>query len=269
MAFTDEELRDFEDAFGISSEEPEESETEEETEETETTEDQDDTEESEDSESEEETEEEEEQPEEPKPAAKKGNKQNHAFAELRNQNKKQNTVLREIGKLLGLSSDVSIDEISDKVAEALIAKESKDKGIPVETLQEIRELRNIAEENKQIKLEREVTEAFTDLVEKYNLSQEQLLEFTDYLAENNMNPLTGELDTKYIGPVYQQLHSEDLIKAAVDKALAADKERREKAKSKSASGVPAKKGDVDTGKAGDYEIDSINALDSFLAKQGS
>lgn len=268
MAFTDEELRDFEETFGISSEEPEE--PEEETEEPEET-DETESDEAENTEESEETEpeEEEEKPVETKPASKKGSKQNFKFAELRNQNKKQNEVLQEIGKLLGLDSGTSIDDIANKVEEALVAKESKDKGIPVETLQEIRQLRSIAEENRQIKLEKEVTEAFTSLVEKYSLSEEQLLEFSDYLVENNMNPLNGEIDVKYIGPIYQSLHSDDLIQAAVDKALADDKERREKAKSKSASGVPAKKGDVDTGKSGDYEIDSIAALDSFLAKHGS
>lgn len=265
MAFTEEEIKDFEDAFGIASEEPETEEPEEEeSEEEESEEEAEETDESEDSDSEEE---EKEEPED-KPAKKKSNKQNHAFAELRNQNKKQSKVLQDIGKLLGLDENTDLDEVTSKVEEALLAKESKDKGIPVETLQEIRQLRALADENKQIKLEKDVTEALTNLVEKYSLSQEELTEFTDYLVEHDMNPLLGQLDIKYIAPLYQSLHNEDIIKAAVDKALEADKERREKAKSKGASGVPAKKGDVDKGGTGEYQIDSMSALDDFLAKQG-
>ena len=196
-----------------------------------------------------------------KPKDKKKAQQNFKFAEMRQQNKKQTELLKRLGKAIGLDEGTDVDTISAKVEEMLLERQAKETNIPVETLQRINQLESLVQENQQIKLEKETTEAFTSLIERYDLDEDEVNAFTQYLIDNDKNPLDGkpvDLEAEYL-----KLHYEDLVKAAVDEALSSENQRKEKAKKHAAGKVSEKKGDIS--KDGDYQIDSVRELNDFLS----
>lgn len=239
--------------------ETEETETEETTEE-ETTEDTTDTTETETDESEEEeedaSEDESEAQKETKPSSQQA-KQNHAFAEQRLQIKQQEQFIRSIGKLIGFDEKAPIKDIQEKVKEALLEKEAKDKNISLEVAKKLDWAEEMAQENERIKLEKKVTEDFSELIDKHNLSKEEVDEFTEYLMENNKNPmLDPSID---IASEYLKLHYDDMVKAAVAEALAKETARQKKAEEKAASSVS--KGAAEKG---DAKITSVKELDALF-----
>lgn len=186
-------------------------------------------------------------------------KQNHAFAELRTQNKKQAQILKSLGQAIGLDPNTSVDEVADKVKDILLQKQSKETNIPVETLREIEELKSLAQENKQIKLEQRTQMAFTDLAEKYKLSSEDLVAFANHLSANGKNPLDGvEVDME---SEYLKLHFEDIVQARVDAALKAEQDRKQKVDEHAGSTPPGKAGG-DSGS--EDKINSVSDLDRYF-----
>jgi hypothetical protein len=254
MAMTNEEItNEFETLFGEETdEEIKETPTEEETPEEE-----EEHEEEEKSEEEEESEEEseEEKPEET-PEDKKKAKQNYAFAQQRQQIRAQEQFIKNLGKLIGMDN-AKPEEIQNKVQEVLLAKQSKEQNIPVEILQRLEKAEAIVQENQEIKLQNQVQNAFTDLVEKHSLEPEQVEEFTQYLIENDKNPMEHpEVD---IAAEYLKLHYDDMVKAAVDAALNKEKERKDKVNGKAASPTPG--GGNEPGEA---KIESVADLDRLF-----
>lgn len=249
-------VSEFENLFG-GSEEPEEEapETEEETTENENPEE---TAEEHTDEQTEEAPDEEEKAEESAPKDTQQSRQNHAFAEQRVQIKKQNDFIRKVGKLVGFDYSTNTDEILEKVNEALLEKESKEQNIPVDILKRLERAESLIQENDQIKLEKHVTEAFTDLIEEHNLSKEEVDEFTNYLIDNGKNPMVDanvDLQAEYL-----KLHYKDMVKAAVDEALAKEGERKKKVDEQASSSVGTSPGDKDEAK-----ISSVKELDDLFA----
>lgn len=248
---------EFEELFGGSSEEPEEAPADEpaeepsETEETpeETTE-----------ETAEESSEPEEQPAEQIPETpedKKQSKQNRAFAEQRLQIKENNEFIKTIGKLIGFDDKASIEEIKEKVKEVLIEKEAKDNNISVDLMKRLDRAEEVLQENQRIKLENKVTGEFSDLIEEYDLSEEDVDAFTQYLIDEGKNPMLSEsVDIK---AEYLKLHYQDLVNAAVEKALAKEEARKKKVEDKAASGVGKSTSDKS-----EVKIDSVADLDKLF-----
>ena len=198
------------------------------------------------------------QTETPPAEDKKQSKQNYAFAEQRLRIKKQDDFIKNIGKLIGMDSSSSLDEIQDKVKEALLAKEAKEQNIPVDILKRLERAESLIQENDQIKLEKKVTESFTDLIEEHNLSKDQVEEFTQYLIDNNKNPMLDanvDLQAEYL-----KLHFKDMIASAVQEAVAKEQARQKKVEDSSASEVPK-----NTSDKGEHKIDSVKALDDIFA----
>lgn len=194
---------------------------------------------------------------EPQPS-NKDDKRNHAFAELRNQNKAQAQLIKQLGEAIGLGADTPQDVVAQKVQEVLLQKQSKEQGIPVETLREIQELRELAQQNKSLKLQQDTANTLTTLSNKYDLSSEELSEFTDYLIEHDKNPLVIEgVDIE--GEFLKSQH-ERLVQKAVDKALQADKERRDKADKHAAGTQPGKSGSNPEPET----INTVKELDAYF-----
>lgn len=258
------EMREFAEAFGLDApvEEETDSETEEEVEDEQVDEETEEESEDESEDSEEEESEEEESEEESKETKSKA-QANYAFAQLRQQNKQLTSVLRDVGKLLGLDSNADNNAIVEGVKQAVLQQNAKNQGVPVETLEKISQLESLVEENERIKLEKQTSDDFTDLIEEFDLDADALNEFTQYLIDNDLNPLEGKVvDLK---AEYLKLHWAEMLEAARDEALESDQKRREKAKNHSGGGAPEKKGDVS--KDGDYAISSMADLNDFLSKQ--
>lgn len=184
-------------------------------------------------------------------------KQNHAFAEQRLQIKKQEQFIRSLGKLIGFDDTASIDEISDKIKEVLIEKEAKDNNISVELAKRLDKAEEVLQENDRIKTEKKVQEDFSELIDKYNLDEEGVNEFTTYLMESGRNPLIDKsVDIEY---EYLKLHHNDIVQAAVQEALAKEEERRKKVEEKAASGAPSGKSEKD-----ETKLNTVKDLDKYF-----
>jgi len=197
----------------------------------------------------------EEKPEEPED--KKKAKQNYAFAQQRQQIKAQEKFIKNLGKLIGMEG-AKTEEIQNRIQEVLLEKQSKEQNVPVEILQRLEKAEAIVLENQEIKLQNQVQNAFADLVERHSLEPEQVEEFTQYLIDNDRNPMEHpEVD---IAAEYLKLHYEDLVKAAVDSALNKEKERQDKVKDKSPTATPGGGGDpVET------KIETVADLDKLFS----
>lgn len=185
-------------------------------------------------------------------------KQNFAFVQQRQKIKNQENLIRNLGAAIGLDKNLSIEEIASKVNEVLLTKESEKTGVPVETLQEINNLRSLAEENRILKRQDEVKGEFNKLIERYNLTPEETEEFTAYLIENGKNPL--DVDGVNVMYEYYQLHEKDILEGAVQKALEKENKRQSKVKDKAGTKSPGtSKGDGE-----DKEIKSVADLDKYF-----
>ena len=188
----------------------------------------------------------------------KQRQQNHAFAQLRTQVKQQSELIKQLGEAIGLEKGTDVNTIADKVKEVLLLKQSKDTNIPVEFLKQFEEMKTIINENKTLKLQQDLTNSLNALSDKYSLSEEELLAFTDDLIKQGKNPFDGievDLESEYL-----KLHHSEIVQKAVDDALKADKDRRKKADNHAANTPPGKGGDDD---AVD-EITTVSDLDKYF-----
>lgn len=191
-------------------------------------------------------------------ADNKQKQQNHAFAQLRTQVKQQSELIKQLGEAIGLEKGTDVNTIADKVKEVLLLKQSKDTNIPVEFLKQFDEMKTIINENKTLKLQQDLTNSLNALSDKYALSEEQLLAFTDDLIKQGKNPFDGvevDLESEYL-----KLHHSEIVQKAVDDALKADKDRRKKADNHAANTPPGKGGDDDTVD----EITTVSDLDKYF-----
>lgn len=186
-------------------------------------------------------------------------KQNHAFAEQRLQIKQNEQFIRDIGKLIGFDNSASLSDIQDKVKEVLLEKEAKDNNIPVDIMKRLDRAEALIQENDRIKLEKKVTEDFSELIDKHNLSDEDVQEFTAYLIDNGKNPM---LDPSVdIASEYLKLHYEDMVKKAVDAALEKEEARQKKVEEKAASATSKSAADKE-----ETKVSSVKDLDDVFAK---
>ena len=119
-------------------------------------------------------------------------------------------------------------------------------------------MKTIINENKTLKLQQDLTNSLNALSDKYALSEEQLLAFTDELIKQGKNPFDGvevDLESEYL-----KLHHSEIVQKAVDDALKADKDRRKKADKHAANTPPGKGGDDDTVE----EITTVSDLDKYF-----
>lgn len=188
----------------------------------------------------------------------KQRQQNHAFAQLRTQVKQQSELIKQLGEAIGLEKGTDVNTIADKVKEVLLLKQSKDTNIPVEFLKQFEEMKTIINENKTLKLQQDLTNSLNALSDKYALSEEELLAFTDDLIKQGKNPFDGidvDLESEYL-----KLHHSEIVQKAVEDALKADKDRRKKADNHAANTPPGKGGDDDTVD----EITTVSDLDKYF-----
>lgn len=255
-------LSEFEELFGTEEKPDEEETTEEETEETnedtteETVEENNDEEEQTEDESQDESDSHDEKPSAPKDT--KQSKQNYAFAEQRLQIKKNEQFVRNLGKLIGFDEKASVEEIQNKIKDVLIEKTAKENNISVDLAKRLDLAEEALQENHRIKLEKKVQEDFSELIDKHNLDEAAVNEFTTYLIDNGKNPMLDQsvdLEAEYL-----KLHFNDMIQAAVTEALSKEADRQKKVEEKSPSSVSKSPTDK-----GEQKISSVKELDDLFA----
>lgn len=191
------------------------------------------------------------------PVTDKQSKQNYAFAEQRLQIKKNEQFVRSLGKLIGFDETASIQDIQDKIKEVLIEREAKENNISVELAKRLDRAEEVLQENDRIKLEKKVQEDFSELIDKHNLDEQAVNDFTTYLIENGKNPMLDrnvDIESEYL-----KLHYQDMINDAVTAALAKEEARKKKVEDKAPSSVSKAPGDK-----GETKIASVSELDDLF-----
>ena len=194
----------------------------------------------------------------PAPKDSKQSKQNYAFAEQRLQIKKNEQFVRNLGKIIGFDDKATVDEIQDRIKEVLIEKTAKENNISVDLAKRLDLAEEALQENHRIKLEKKVQEDFSELIDKHNLDEAAVNEFTTYLIENGKNPMVDQnidLEAEYL-----KLHFNDMIQAAVTEALSKEAERQKKVEEKAPSSVSKSPTDK-----GEQKISSVKELDDLFA----
>lgn len=180
-----------------------------------------------------------------------------AFAEMRIQNKKYKDVIEGLAKLTGVQAD-SPENLIEKVNEILLGAQAKKDNVPLELVKEVQSLRSL--QTDLVKQQREQTAilGLRKLSETYSLDNNAITKFVEELIEKGQNPLENEID---VVEAYKALHFDDIVKMQVEKALAENKARLEKAQAQGSTPQTQ----IGGGTQEPTKITDIKSLDALLA----
>ena len=189
---------------------------------------------------------------------KKRRQQNYAFAEMRNKLKAKDTFIEDLAASIGLDSNLSTDEKQAKIKEAILQKQAKESGIPLETLQRLEVLEARDRQYQLTQRQQQTQDAMAGLVEKYSLDNEDVESFVQQLIEDGKNPL--EVDGVDLETEYLKLNFQTIVQREIDSAVQAERDRSKKATSKAASAADTGHNDG----ASDKKINSVKDLDDLF-----
>ena len=189
---------------------------------------------------------------------KKRRQQNYAFAEMRNKLKAKDTFIEDLAASIGLDSNLSTDEKQAKIKEAILQKQAKESGIPLETLQRLEVLEARDRQYQLTQRQQQTQDAMAGLVEKYSLDNEAVESFVQQLIEDGKNPL--EVDGVDLETEYLKLNFQTIVQREIDSAVKAERDRSKKATSKAASAADTGHNDG----ASDKKINSVKELDDLF-----
>ena len=191
-------------------------------------------------------------------ADKKRRQQNYAFAEMRNKLKAKDTFIEDLAASIGLDSNLSTDEKQAKIKEAILQKQAKESGIPLETLQRLEVLEARDRQYQLTQRQQQTQDAMAGLIEKYDLDNEAVESFVQQLVEDGKNPL--EVDGVDLETEYLKLSFQTIVQREIDSAVKAERDRSKKATSKAASAADTGHNDG----ASDKKINSVKDLDDLF-----
>lgn len=191
-------------------------------------------------------------------ADKKRRQQNYAFAEMRNKLKAKDTFIEDLAASIGLDSNLSTDEKQAKIKEAILQKQAKESGIPLETLQRLEVLEARDRQYQLTQRQQQTQDAIAGLIEKYDLDNEAVESFVQQLVEDGKNPL--EVDGVDLETEYLKLNFQTIVQREIDSAVKAERDRSKKATSKAASAADTGHNDG----ASDKKINSVKDLDDLF-----
>lgn len=189
---------------------------------------------------------------------KKRRQQNYAFAEMRNKLKAKDTFIEDLAASIGLDSNLSTDEKQAKIKEAILQKQAKESGIPLETLQRLEVLEARDRQYQLTQRQQQTQDAMAGLIEKYDLDNEAVESFVQQLVEDGKNPL--EVDGVDLETEYLKLNFQTIVQREIDSAVKAERDRSKKATSKAASAADTGHNDG----ASDKKINSVKDLDDLF-----
>ena len=169
------------------------------------------------------------------PIDNKVNKQNQVFAQMRVQNKQYQKTIESLGKLLGANS-TDPDELLNLVQNKIVSAQARQQGVPEELLRELHALKQESEITKQERLYQQGLQGFQKVKDTYGLNNKEIEEFAAALSQQGINPFAQTVDMM---AQYKQINFEKIVAKEVEKAVQAERERIEHAKSHSVN--PSKK----------------------------
>lgn len=179
-----------------------------------------------------------------------------AFAAMRSENTQLKALVKRMAASLGLG-DVKDDELDKAIENKLIADQAKANNIPEALQRKFQEQDNIIRAIAEERQKEQVVSAYTALQKECNLTNEQVYAFVQELQDKgyDMQKTLPHLADLYRGMHFQEL-SQNMVDAAVQKALA----RQQKSKEKSSTPSTKTGGTGDSGE----KVDTIAGLDALL-----
>lgn len=187
----------------------------------------------------------------------KFNKQNYAFAQMRNQNKELSDLLMNLAKATG-QNPKNIAEAQDILKGGLTKVVSKNRNIPEDVLREMEDDKKRLAELEQTQARQKALAGFQAVKDTFTLSREDVNNFADKLIENKLNPFEQDLD---LVKEYKNLYFDELIAKAREEGIQEERARSIKAQQNSTTpstqkGVPENTGSQDPIKT----VADLNAL---------
>lgn len=184
-------------------------------------------------------------------------KQNHAFAQMRIENKALSDLIMNLAKATG-QAPRNLAEAQDMLQQGLTKIVSKNRNIPEDALREMEADKLRIAQLEQDQARQKALAGFQKVKDTYQLSREEVNAFTDRLIENKINPFEQEID---LVKEYKNLYFDELIAKAVERGI--QQERARSLKAQQTSTTPsAQTGGANTGTA--KPIVSVKDLDAFL-----
>jgi len=142
-------------------------------------------------------------------------KRNYAFGQMRTQINQLTDLLGKVAKANGIEYNDSKDLVA-KLNDDTIQKMAQKQNVPVELLQELDALKRDSEQLKAQQRRDAAAIGFQQVMDTYGLTQEQLKEFAVELDNKGKNPFEQPVD---LLAEYKILHYDDIVNAAVKKAV--------------------------------------------------
>lgn len=157
-------------------------------------------------------------PEEPEGQPQKPteeDKRNFAFGKMRTEINQLTELLGKVAKANGVDYTDSKDLVA-KLSDDAIQKMAQRQNVPVELLQEIEALRQDSAQLKAQQRRDAAAIGFQQVMDTYNLTQEELKAFAVELDNAGKNPFEQPVD---LMAEYKIMHYDDILQAAVKKAV--------------------------------------------------
>lgn len=189
----------------------------------------------------------------------KFSRQNSAFAQMRIQNKELTNLLMDLAKATG-QNPKNITEAQNLLKEGLNRVVSKNRNIPEDVLREMEEDKKKLAELTQTQARQKAIAGFQQVRDAYQLTRDDINNFTDKLIEKNINPFEHEVD---LLKEYRNIYFDELIAKARDAGIQEERARSLKAQNSSTTpstqqGLPENAGNQKT------QIKTIADLNELL-----
>lgn len=185
-------------------------------------------------------------------------KSNHAFAQMRVQNKELQNTINQIAGALGLDSQgMTPQEVLSSINETAIAAQAQAQKIPVEILARLNELEQNNNMFIQDRRQAAAREELNVIADKYGADRQALTDFVNALDEDGVNFLTDDVDLE---AEYLKRNFNAIIEHSVQAALENEAKRTSKAQVHSSQPSDTNGG----GAASPDKINTVGALDAFF-----
>ena len=192
------------------------------------------------------------------PTAPPEDKAAQAFAQMRVDNKKYQTLVKGIAEMLGVQDSSNPENITKALEQKILEDQSKKQGVPAEILQRLQELENLQQINVQERAREVAYIGFQKVKDEFNLTNADVEKFAGELQRVGINPFETPVD---IVREYKLLNFDNIIEAAKQKAIEDEMKRSGKATTQGTTpNNKAGKGDTDAEK-----ITTVAGLEKWMA----
>ena len=178
-------------------------------------------------------------------------KTKEAFAQMRIQNKKYASTIKGVAGILGVDENTPEEKLLEALQQKIVADKAQKQNVPEELYKRLMTLESNEEQRQALLREQQAALGFQALQTKFGLDQNQLNAFAQELVAAGKNPFQMEVD---MIREYRDMHYDDLMQQAIEKALSDERERAAKASTQATT--PG----TQQGGKGDPAPDKVNSV---------